>query len=619
MTALTPAEVPAEETPTPAVPPRITPAIQLAKPTSPSIPKTALAVVPSRPDSQPPKDPEPVSETPPLLDDPSRDEADLSNNPNPRQSNGPSKDDGPQHDGHTQQIEGPQQDQGPLQDEGPQQNESLPQDDGFLQDQNSQQGDDNSQQEGGGRSDSQLDGSPQGDGGGSRQNIAPHPKEGTDTPLKSNTLQEGGAESNFQQENGGGSDSAGRQDGNSHPNQGVSNLGPDNNPSQNNGRKDPQQVEGSLGRLILKAFDPDGQGASSVLSSFIDDAVSETAKGAATVILSNGVLSLVTPAAVNDGGISNNRNPPPPQAAESRVLTLAGQTGLATPSATPLAGADDILPAGQSILISDTPVRLGSSGTFFVDGSSIPLHGTSGPLPESIFIVEGQSFTPNPTGLVLAGSNVVPDCVPITISNIPISLGLSDTLLVGGDAISFLNPLARPSLPPNSVFLVGGEVFRAHPIGFTVAGSKVLPGGAPVTVSGTPVSLDPSGTLFLGSTPIPLGPTPLNPTNSIFLLGGEAFAPKSTGFIIAGSIVLPGGPPTTVSGTRISLNPSGELILGDSTMDLKKNPPATALTVGGQAFTANPLFLLSVHQPFSQVARPSRYPERGFPSTDLAR
>ena len=95
-------------------------------------------------------------------------------------------------------------------------------------------------------------------------------------------------------------------------------------------------------------------------------------------------------------------------------------------------------------------------------------------------------------------------------------------------------------------------------------------------------------TLVLDSPPISLGQTPLNPTNSIFILGDEAFAPKPTGLIITGSAVVPGSPPTTVSGMHILLNPSSELILGDSTMDLKQKKPATPLRVGGQAFTANP-------------------------------
>lgn len=580
--ALTPAEVPAEETPILAVPARITPAAQLVKPTSPIIPKTTLVVVPLKPVSQAPKNPEPVS----LLDDSSQDEADLSINSSPRQSGGPGKSDGLRQDSDPQQTEGPQQDQGSPQNEGPQQNESPPQDDS-QQDKNSQQGD-SSQQESGGQSVSQLDGTPQGDrSGGFRPNTTPQPGEGIDTQQESsNILQEDGAESNFPQGNVGGSDSTGQQDVNSHANQGKSSLRLDNNPQTSKG-KDPQQDLESLARFILKAFDPDGQRVSSVPSPVIDEGSSDTSKGA-TLILSNGVLSLITPAAADDGGFSNNRDPPPPQAAGSRVLTLAGQTVLANPSATPLTGTE-ILPGGGNIVIPDTPIRLGPSGTLFVDGSSIPLHGNSAPPPKSIFTVEGQVFTPNPTGFVLAGSTVVPGGAPITISSIPISLGPSGTLFVGGDAIPLSNPSPLPSLPPNSVFVVGGEVFRANPIGFIVAGSKVLPGGAPVTVSGTPVSLDLAGTLFLGSTAIPLRQSPLNPPNSIFTVGGEVFALEPTGFIIAGSTVLPGGAPATVSGTRVSLNPAGELILGDSTIDLKTKSPATYLfTVGGQTFTANP-------------------------------
>lgn len=506
VTALTPVEVLADETPTLAVPVRITPTAQLAKPTSPSIPKTTRSVVPSKFVSQPLENTEPV-----------------------------------------------------------------------------QQGD-GSQREGGGRSVSQLGGSPQGGrSGGSRQNIAPHTKEGIDMQQKSNIMQGGGVESNFPQATG---VETGQQDSNSHANQGKSRLRLDEDPPHDKEENNFQQDEWSLMSLILKTSDPDGQGVSSVPSPVTDEGDSDTSKRA-TVILSNGVLSLVTPVAVDDGRISHNRDPPPPQAAGSRVLTLASQTILANPSATPPAR-EDILPDGESILIPGIPTRHGLSGSLFVDSNPNPLHDNSAPPTKSIFTVEGQVFTPNPTGFILAGSKIVPGGVPITFSSVTISLGSSGTLFVGGDAIPLSNPSPLPSLPPNSVFLVGGEVFRADPTGFTIAGLNILPGSAPVTVSGTPVSLDHSGTLFIGSTVIPLRQTSLDPPNSIFTVGGEVFAPQKTGFIIAGSTVLPGDAPRTISGTRISLDPSGELILGNSTIDLNVKSPATVLTVSGQAFTANP-------------------------------
>lgn len=580
VTALTPVEVPAEETSNLAVPVRITPTAQLAKATSLRIPKTTLVVVPAKSISHPSKEPEPVS----LLDDSSRDEANRSDDSIPPPSKKPAKTDGPRQDGDPQQIEGPQQDQGPpqdeelLQDESPLRDDDTQQDTNFQQDNKFQQGD-NSLQEGEGRSDSQP-------GGSSTPTIAPQPGEGIKTQFNSNIIQGGETESGFPQRNGAGTDSSSQQNSNSDANQENSGIrADDNNPPQNNRGIDPQQDERSLGRLILKGLNPDRQEVSSVPSPVVDEGDPDTSKGA-TIILSNGVLSLITPAAVDDSGFPNNRDPPPPQAAGSRVLTSAGQTVPANPSATPPAGAD-ILLGEESVLIPGTPIR---SGTLFVDGISIPLDGNIAPPSKSVFTVEGRVFTPNPTGFILAGANVVPGGVPVTISSIPISLGPSGTLFIGDDAIPLSNPPPLPTLLPNSVFTVGDEVFRANAIGFTVAGSKVLPGGAPVTVFGTPVSLDSSGTLFLGGTAIPLDQASLNPPNSIFTVGGEAFAPKPTGFIIAGFSVVPGGAPTTISGTRISLNTSGKLILGSSTIDLQTQSPATdlLLTVGGQVFTANP-------------------------------
>ena len=579
--ALPPAEALADEPAPPAVPPRTTPAAQLAKPTSPSIPKTTLVVVPSRPVSQL-ADSEPSR----VPDESSRDKTVRPNSPNPQQSNGPETDGDPQRDDKIQPNEGLQQDLGPLQNEKPKQEDGSRQDGGSRQDNKSQQ-EGSSQQEDGIRSEFQQgDDSTEGsvDGSGFGGNVTPQPVEETDSQQKSDSLQEDdGDESSFQPANGVGSDRASQQVGGSLQDQGGSEIPLEEKISQDTGITKSQQGDGSLGKLILSAIDGDGQGLSSVASPDIN---SNTAEGA-TVILSNGVLSLVTPAPAVNVVTSNDRNPPPPKAAGSRILTVAGQTISANPAATPLIAAD--IPAGgEGILISGTPIRLSPSDPLFVAGSPVPLKGGSVPQLKSIFTVEDQVFTANPTGFILAGSNVVPGGEPVTISSTPISLGPSGTLFVGGNPIPLSNPQDVSSLPPNSVFVVGGEAFRANPIGFTVAGSKVLPGSTAVTVSGTPISLDSSGTLFLGNTAVPLRPTPFNPPSSVFTVGGEAFVPAPTGFAIAGATILPGGAPSIISGTRVSLNPSGELVLGTSTINLKAQSPTKTFTVGGLAFTAAP-------------------------------
>ena len=71
--------------------------------------------------------------------------------------------------------------------------------------------------------------------------------------------------------------------------------------------------------------------------------------------------------------------------------------------------------------------------------------------------------------------------------------------MLGTSTISLSSPSSNPA-----ILTVGGQTFTAAPSGFVVAGTAVVPGGPVVTISGTPVSLDPKGTLHVGSSAIPL-------------------------------------------------------------------------------------------------------------------
>lgn len=204
------------------------------------------------------------------------------------------------------------------------------------------------------------------------------------------------------------------------------------------------------------------------------------------------------------------------------------------------------------------------------------------PLTPKVLSIAGQLFTASPSEIVIAGTTLLPDGPGITISGIPISLAPSGTLFLDGSPI----PLANELFPtPSFVFTIGGQTITANPAGFMLAGSKLVPGGTPVTIYGTAVSLNPSGVLFIGSSSINL----LDPKfpSKTFTVGGHTFTAESTGFELAGSTLLPGGAAITISGTPISLAPSGKLLIGTSSIDLPaKSLASDVFSAGGLTFTS---------------------------------
>lgn len=302
--------------------------------------------------------------------------------------------------------------------------------------------------------------------------------------------------------------------------------------------------------------------------------------GGAAATLSNGVLSIIPPAAeAGNGdaridGIHSIAKPSTPH-----VLTIAGQPFTANPSEIVIAGTT-LLPDGPGITVSGTPISLAPSGTLFLDGSPVPLANELSPLPSFVVTIGGQTVTTNPTGFSLAGSRVLPGGAQIMISGTPVSLSPSGLLFIGGSSINLVGPTPTPD-----VLTIGGQTVTANPAGFMLAGSKLIPGGTPITLSGTAVSLNPSGVLFIGSSSINL--LAAASSSKIFTVGGHTFTAESTGFELAGSSLLPGGAAITISGTPISLAPSGVLVIGASSINLPAESIASdVFTAGGLTFTS---------------------------------
>lgn len=234
------------------------------------------------------------------------------------------------------------------------------------------------------------------------------------------------------------------------------------------------------------------------------------------------------------------------------------------------------------------------------DQASIAASGpaliTAFPKP-AFFTAGGHTFAANPTGFIIAGSEVLPGSAPVIVSGTPISLDSSGVLMLGTS--TFPLPIQTPYA---RVLSTEGFVLTADGLGIAVEGTKLVPGGPAITVSGTAISFGPNTDLFIGSNSIPLKPSFWKETaSSATQAGGQGnqltigpsviWANSKSQYIIDGQTLLPGGTPVTLNGISYSLGPSGKaLVSGDSTLAVDPSTtqnPLPTLTIAGQLATAN--------------------------------
>ena len=274
--------------------------------------------------------------------------------------------------------------------------------------------------------------------------------------------------------------------------------------------------------------------------------------------------------------------------ASPEFVTIAGQTLIAEPSKVIVAGIT-LLPGDAGVTISGTPVSLAPSGTLFINNSPTPIADPAPRIPNPILTVAGQVFTANPTGFVVAGSYITPGGPAQLISGTPISLGSSGVIYISDLTVNL--PAVQTEPAPAVLLTVGGRIFTANPGGFNLGKSRVVPGGPAVTISGTPISLAPSGVVVIGDSTISLQQAQ-TPVPKVFTVADKTFTANPTGFNIGGSRIDPGSPTITISGTPIFLDRLGILVIGSLTTSLSANPtqppPAKLFTVGGQTFSADP-------------------------------
>lgn len=243
-----------------------------------------------------------------------------------------------------------------------------------------------------------------------------------------------------------------------------------------------------------------------------------------------------------------------------------------------------ISPGGGVHTIDNMAIGLDQSGVLVIGSSTIVLANQN---PTTVVTAAGQTFTPNPSAFSVAGKVVSKDGSAIAVDGTIISLGPSGALVIGSTTIPLTDP--SPTLFATKPFTVAGQVFTPNPSVFSIADTIISANGPAVTIGGTKISLGQSGALEIGSSTIflpPFSEVPSTP-DRVYTAAGQTFTPNPSAFAIADTTVSAGGVAATIDGTIISLQSSGTLLIGTSTIPLlsAQSPSNINLEAGGAALS----------------------------------
>lgn len=232
-----------------------------------------------------------------------------------------------------------------------------------------------------------------------------------------------------------------------------------------------------------------------------------------------------------------------------------------------------LTPGAPPITVSGTPISLGSSSLLIGSSSYAIALPRSSWIPGQVTTINGQVIQPlTDGGIAIAGQTLTPGASPITISRTPISLGPS-SLVIGASSIAITLP--PQSWIPGQVTAINGQVVQ--PLkngGISIDGKTLTPGALSITVSGTPILLG-SAALFIGSSTVSLDSEV--PEYFVTTVAGQPITADPAAIEVGSLELTPGGPGTSLSGTLVSLNSDGELIVGTRMIPLE----TTAGGLGG--------------------------------------
>lgn len=303
------------------------------------------------------------------------------------------------------------------------------------------------------------------------------------------------------------------------------------------------------------------------------------------IAVSGSTISLQPSAnvAVVDGSTLVLANPVP--SAHPEVLKFAGSSYTAN-AASQFIVAGQTLPPGGQITVSSTTLSLAPSGNIAIIGTSTQLLTTQAPASNpAILKFAGSIYTANTDSqFTIAGQTLGPGGT-ITASGTQISMPEGTNFaVIDGSTQTLATASSAISTAEAPVLTWDGATYTADASSDFVIASKTLTPGGIITVLGTPISLAPGANdAVIGTSTQTLASAAITPAD-IVTMAGQIITANPTGFALDGTTVLPGGKGVVVSGTTVSLESGGTLLVGNSSIVLPTQAPSAGPGVfeGGQ-------------------------------------
>ena len=250
------------------------------------------------------------------------------------------------------------------------------------------------------------------------------------------------------------------------------------------------------------------------------------------------------------------------------ILTFDGSTYTANPSSNFVIDGQTLIKGG-AIAIDGTRISYNEAGTAAVIGTKTQSlsFATITPAAEAILTFDGSTYSANPSSNFVIDDQTLTKGGVITINGTPLFYDQAGTDVVIGTSTQRLS-LATVTRTAEAVLTFDGSTYTANPSSNFVIDGQTLTKGGEITVDGTNLFYDDSGTdIVIGTSTQILHTTNVAgaPDPTITFDGSTFYADTSSDFVIDGQTLTKGGV-ITVHGTPISYAADGtDVVVGTST------------------------------------------------------
>ena len=261
----------------------------------------------------------------------------------------------------------------------------------------------------------------------------------------------------------------------------------------------------------------------------------------------------------------------------STAVTVTS-AGCFNPEACPTIRASQALEANSASVdfISQT-VKSGRPSTTTARSKMDDAAGTADKTLPLLLTFGSQLFTPHPAGFFIDGTSISAGGQGVTIAGTVIQLESSGILKIGSSVISMKDTAILDNDLQHAEYSVGGQVFTPNWRTFCIAGTTVSAEGPGVTIAGTPIHLEASWILKIGTSVVSIANiASIHGHSRLASVGTEIFMPNPTAPAIPSSAISEAGSVITISVTPTDLGTSGNQGTGGSTPTLISKSPRKA-------------------------------------------